>query len=1851
MRYTALVPYKAVLSPLIIKLLHPLRYIMKLHLPKSLLLSLLSALTLSAPLAVTLGSTAWGGSWNASTTEEYNFTGTDDATELNTEGHVGSNGTFVKANAPNLNITLTKITQVSDTKLTITGTWNNSANSFNVLTVEELSMGDGSGSGALTIADDFGATLTTQRIKIEKISGEVTNLIVDTYGVLQLGAESGANTFTIKEGTIESGGELHLIGGTYNITGLSNSGTVVMNEGSADVVLNNLVDKTSGKYNPSVISNTSTGNLVIKNTGNKTLNGDITIANGGTVTLRGGTFGTSDAGLSNTIKTEADTFLGFEDISVNIGGSANNNQMLDADIIVGNGATLTMTVGDRYHYANKHTLKVLSGGSVVLGDTRQTLAEGFIVELAGGTITGAGDSEGMALDFYNGGTIKVTENSTLDANTGGHDNDATITLDVANGKTLTMNGSLVDTAVTVSNDGIVIYKGAVFTRDLAINKGVFEYNTDTEKTHTGNITGTGTLRKSGGGTLNLSSANTSVSNFAVTGGKLVYTVADGEKTHTLSGTGGTFEKTGAGTLNLGALKDYAYTGSLTVTEGNVKFAGTVGTTDNDEDAENVPSFVTLITHLTTVNDAKVEITDNVLFNYQSTVAADSVINIDDNITITGNLEINSHESTNAPDNDGMRRWNVLEGANLNVGGLLWLTNDQKMVVSGGNVTAAGGIKLGHKDNNADGDHHSKIVIESGTVTTTGVTFNAGENDVVMSGGELTFAPTADGAQVLNDGSGTNRFTVTGGTLKATDKSWALTGTSTHVVSLGNATFDIAADKTITLSGTMALTGALVVEGDGMLQVGATTWNVASSDLGNFSMHGVVNDETQTNGIGSRYYSFITGNVVQQENTVGTVVVDGTNATLMQNDGAWSFGGISQNDFIINGTFSTADATSENGAVEAGVFVVNKEGVFTVAGDIANGKTVTQLLTTTLGSGEILLTTNTTLDGGDNMIFGGTLAIADGTTLNVGNEESDVIDLSTLQEIRLDGGTIRYQANAGNVKYLNVTADSLLHIYDMNSATMNVDKVAVAQNATLTVNSLENNNNNIAWNHQLNIDVLTGDGSAVFNGPGDPTGGDKKEGDISSLTINSLKGFTGDLTVSSREETGDKKRYNVTIKTGADGANFNTLNLTGFNTQSYNTFVVEGNTSVNTLKAANGIMNINEGVVLTLGDGTTETTHNIGTVSTTGNGTIHLNNGATLNAFTKGEGSGTITLTGSGVYDLGNAQTTYDTGSTNNQNVNGSGNFTLASGWIGTVRIEGAAHRTNKLGLNLNNLSNANSAVELINVNGWFTDTMAGKLILTEDEAKNAAWTISNGSSEKEGTSKIMSTFNGAVSGNGVMKYEWSVAQENKATYTGFKFNGDISDWEGAFVMDVDNSLTNFNFVLGTSASEVNAAIDKSEYNKGKLHLKVERTNTTTFNNTVEVDTLTTSGGAVHFNEDVTVEETVTAGGTLHVEDGTFVARGTLNAAGKTVELSGSYSNNTGTEGKSTAKLRLEGAGNKVGTFDFGKTGYARGVLELGAESDTTAGALYMNKDVSISMEKGAELTVDMSTAATETATATTKLTSMTAVGDSAGISIDNDADPGNTRGQFTHENATKYVLSGMDVAINYSNELTSKYRYNNSSVSNIGSAKLTLDNAANALTGLKAINGNIDVWNKESMSLQELKVATSLTVGAYTGAGTDSGKTGITVMECVEFGASATLNANLTVGTGTTVTLNGYGETAAMVDGSMTLYSGLTLGGSVLDALDALQNGDSLAIFKEVSSMMFADNTTEVAVMTLSESALTEVDASIYFTNLAAGNYLLVYNEVEQTVSIQATIPEPTTATLSLLALAALAARRRRASR
>ncbi len=116
----------------------------------------------------------------------------------------------------------------------------------------------------------------------------------------------------------------------------------------------------------------------------------------------------------------------------------------------------------------------------------------------------------------------------------------------------------------------------------------------------------------------------------------------------------------------------------------------------------------------------------------------------------------------------------------------------------------------------------------------------------------------------------------------------------------------------------------------------------------------------------------------------------------------------------------------------------------------------------------------------------------------------------------------------------------------------------------------------------------------------------------------------------------------------------------------------------------------------------------------------------------------------------------------------------------------------------------------------------------------------------------------------------------------------------------------------------------------------------------------------------------------------------------------------------------------------------------------------------------------------------------------------------------------------------------------------------------------------------------------------------------------------------------------------SLMGGSLTLESGLTLS-TTLDlgqsAIDGAGRTTQLVLFSDVNSVNFVlDNLTAVA------------KSGIYYTkaeNYITGSYIdedtwLVYDSGAGVVYLDGIVPEPTTATLSLLALAALAARRRR---
>ena len=125
--------------------------------------------------------------------------------------------------------------------------------------------------------------------------------------------------------------------------------------------------------------------------------------------------------------------------------------------------------------------------------------------------------------------------------------------------------------------------------------------------------------------------------------------------------------------------------------------------------------------------------------------------------------------------------------------------------------------------------------------------------------------------------------------------------------------------------------------------------------------------------------------------------------------------------------------------------------------------------------------------------------------------------------------------------------------------------------------------------------------------------------------------------------------------------------------------------------------------------------------------------------------------------------------------------------------------------------------------------------------------------------------------------------------------------------------------------------------------------------------------------------------------------------------------------------------------------------------------------------------------------------------------------------------------------------------------------------------------------------------------------------------------------------------LNLEGETT--INGALTLGLGMQLAGNILAEVQNLQVGESLTLVSGLESLAVQTQNLMRSVEYTTVMDGYEVQASEYFSNLAGNTGLVMrYDSEAGTVSICNTpaVPEPTTATLSLLAFAALAARRRR---
>ena len=239
------------------------------------------------------------------------------------------------------------------------------------------------------------------------------------------------------------------------------------------------------------------------------------------------------------------------------------------------------------------------------------------------------------------------------------------------------------------------------------------------------------------------------------------------------------------------------------------------------------------------------------------------------------------------------------------------------------------------------------------------------------------------------------------------------------------------------------------------------------------------------------------------------------------------------------------------------------------------------------------------------------------------------------------------------------------------------------------------------------------------------------------------------------------------------------------------------------------------------------------------------------------------------------------------------------------------------------------------------------------------------------------------------------------------------------------------------------------------------------------------------------------------------------------------------------------------------------------------------------------------------------------------------------------------------------------------SIATGGAGSLTLANGVEeTLKNVTALNGDIKFMNmaeargttagkQTQVGLDSLYIGSSKTVSFYENGIVDAAnEVSVTVSGTLTAGVGAQLNADLVMEAGSSLDVSGTGGMGLLMGSDVTLNHGniLAVGSSDVDSyLREYFGGSTTKLYtlysgKEGDPLELYIGSQKMDAITFDAWNKPFMDASSIYSNLQEKTYYLVYNPNHNNVGMVAIgfVPEPTTSTLSLLALAALAARRRR---
>ncbi|ECI8331456.1 autotransporter outer membrane beta-barrel domain-containing protein [Salmonella enterica subsp. enterica serovar Kentucky] len=990
--------------------------------------------------------------------------------------------------------------------------------------------------------------------------------------------------------------------GTFNLADADDSFTV-------NTVLEN-VDANSG-WNGQSLTKTGAGTLILN--AENTYTGGTLIIDGTLVASNVEALGTGDI-TDNAV------------LELNTGGDFDNAISGSGQVVKSGDETLTLSGSNTY-----------TGGTII----------------SGGTL--------VATNVEALGTGDVTDNATLELNTGGDFDNAiggTGSVVKSGDKTLTLSGANSYTGGTTISGGTLVASNveALGSGDVTDN-ATLELNTGGDFAN--NIGGTGSVVKSGDKTLTLSGTNSYTGGTTISGGTLVANnveaLGTGDVTNNATlelNTGGDFDnaisgsgqvvKSGDKTLTLSGANSYS--GATTISGGtliatHVNALGT-GAIDNRASLLLDASGQFTVTDLTTESGGNTEIgagstlqattltqkSDSTLTINLNGNTVDPVIHAASQVSLAGTLDITGVGDVLDSDpasTDDLDTFTLIASDKTIAGDF------EKLTVAGMDADLADFITVDGRIDDTGKQYELTTALtwyadRDDAVTDAHGTFNLTNADgsfavnTVLENVDATLDPASatgwDGTSLIKQGAGTlilnaeNTYTggttISGGTLVAT-----------NVDALGSG--DVTDDATLELNTGGTFDNAIGGSGN-VVKSGADTLTLSGSNsyTGGTTISGgtLVASNVEALGTGD-----VTNNATLELNTGGDFInnIGGTGRVEKSGDDTLTLSGSNTytGGTLINGgtlVASNVEALGTGDVTDNATLALNTGGTFDNA---------------ISGSGQVVKSGDETLTlSGTNSYTGGT-TISGGTLVATNVEalgSGDVTDDATLE---LNTGGTFDNAISGSGQVVK-SGDKMLTLSGANSysggtlisdgtlVASNVEALGtgdVTNNATLALNTGGDFTNNISGSGQV---VKSGDDTLTLSGANSYTGGTTISGGTLVATNVDALG-TGDVTNSSTLELNTGGTFDNAISGSGQvvKSGDETLTLSGSNTYTGGTLISGG-----TLVATNGDA--------------------LGTGDVTDNATLELNTGGTFDNVISGSGqvvkSGddTLTLSGANSYTGG-----------------------------------------------------------------------------------------------------------------------------------------------------------------------------------------------------------------------------------------------------------------------------------------------------------------------------------------------------------------------------------------------------------------------------------------------------------------------------------------------------------------------------------------------------------------------------------------------------------------------------------------